>query len=103
MSDASDRTFVFALRNARGDTPYRLKANSGAAVICHCSDCGPIFRCEGGEWLLVIYYDKKCFAEAPKGGGWERCAEARAGLESVGLVEDGDVRGPFASVETWLW
>jgi hypothetical protein len=102
VSDPIGRTFVFALRNARRDKPYRLRARAGAVVLRHSGARGPIFQCGGGQWLLAIG-GEGAYAEAPKDSAWDCCPDARAGMEMVGLVADGFEYAPLARVESWLW
>jgi hypothetical protein len=83
--------------------PYRLKAEVGAEVLCHSGGCGPMFRDETNQWLVGIGDDKDAHAQSQEGSAWECCAEARAGMERVGLVADRFEYAPFARVESWQW
>ena len=85
------------LKNTRGDSPYRLKAQIGAEVIWHSDGSGPNFY--GGDGSLVAIYRNGCYAKAQKDQQWERCAETPAGLEKMGPLKDGAVEfAPFAGV-----
>jgi hypothetical protein len=83
--------------------PYRLKAEVGAAVLWHSGGLGPMFRDEKNQRLVGIESRKNAFAQAQKGSEWECCAEARAGMERVGLVADDFRDAPIARVESWQW
>jgi hypothetical protein len=103
VPDPSGGTYVFAL-NTRGDAPYRLKAKSGAEVLYHSGDYGPVFRDEKDQWLVGIASDGYCYAQVQEGAEWSCCPEARAGMDKVGLVADGLVQTKeWTRVETWKW
>jgi hypothetical protein len=104
VSASSGGTYVFALKNTRGDAPYRLKAKSGAKVLRHWGDFGPIFRDEKWQCLVGIHFDGSCVAGVQSGAEWSCCPEARAGVDKVGLVADGRVEAKdWTRVETWKW
>ena len=98
-ADSSGRTVLFALKNARGDAPYRLKSKAGKEIIRHDASLGP--ACVGYEGLAIVGDHPVLASTVPHSDRWEYPPGSQP---FVGLLADHMVyKAPFSRVETWKW